>query len=94
MTNEKKTVYIPNIGIAEVSDYTPTNEEKKIFLEYEKQAEKDIIKMKQSNNVNFRWTAFEINRAKRIAEKLGMPYQTYLKSVLKQAMDKDEKRLM
>ena len=58
------------------------------------QAEKDIIKMKQSNNVNFRWTAFEINRAKRIAEKLGMPYQTYLKSVLKQAMDKDEKRLM
>ena len=58
------------------------------------QAEKDIVKMKQSNNVNFRWTAFEINRAKRIAEKLGMPYQTYLKSVLKQAMDKDEKRLM
>lgn len=58
------------------------------------QAEKDIIKMKQSNNVNFRWTAFEINRAKRIAEKLGMPYQTYIKSVLKQAMDKDEKRLM
>ena len=94
MTDKKKTVYIPNIGIAEVSDYIPTSEEKKIFLEYEEQAEKDIIKMKQSNNVNFRWNSYEINRAKRIAEKLGMPYQTYLKSVLKQAMDKDEKRLM
>ena len=58
------------------------------------QAEKEIIKLKQTSNVNFRWNAYEINRAKRIAEKLGMPYQTYLKSVLKQAMDKDEKRLM
>ena len=94
MTDEKKTVYIPNIGIAEVSDYTPTNEEKKAFLEYEEQAEKDIIKMKQSNNVNFRWNAYEINRAKRIAEKLGMPYQTYIKSTLKQAMDNDEKKFM
>ena len=29
-----------------------------------------------------------------IAEKLGMPYQTYLKSTLKQAMDIDEKKFM
>ncbi len=28
-----------------------------------------------------------------LKQKLGMPYQTYLKSVLKQAMDADEKRL-
>lgn len=58
------------------------------------QAEEDIIELKQSVNVNFRWSEFEIRRAKKIAEKLGMPYQTYLKSTLKQAMDRDEKRLM
>lgn len=57
------------------------------------QAEQDIVILKQMNNVNFRWSEFEIKRAKRIAKKLGMPYQTYLKSVLKQAMDADEKRL-
>ena len=34
MTN-KKTVYIPNIGIAEVSDYKPTPEVEKIFTDME-----------------------------------------------------------
>ncbi len=43
--------------------------------------------------VNFRWSEFEIKRAKKIAAKLGMPYQTYIKSLLKQGMDKDEDRL-
>lgn len=56
------------------------------------QAEKDVERLKA--NVNFRWTAAEIRRAKRIAAAKGMPYQTYLKSTLKQAMDKDEKMLM
>jgi len=90
----KKSVFIPNVGIAEVSDYIPTKEEEKIILETEEQAEKDIAEKKQNSNVNFRWSEFEIKRAKKIAQKLGMPYQTYLKSVIKQAMDKDEKRLM
>jgi len=92
--NDKKTVYIPNVGIAEVSDYYPTAEEEKLILEYEEQAERDIAEKKQTVNVNFRWSEFEIKRAKRIAEKLGMPYQTYLKSTLKQAMDKDEKKFL
>ncbi len=56
------------------------------------QAEQDVTRLKA--NVNFRWTASEIRRAKRIAEAKGMPYQTYLKSTLKQAMDRDEKMLM
>ena len=56
------------------------------------QAEKDVEQMKA--NVNFRWKVSEINRAKRIAEAKGMRYQTYLKSTLKQAMDRDEKMLM
>ena len=73
-----KKTFIPTVGIAEVSDYIPTKEEEK----------------KQSANVHFRWSEFEIKRAKKIAEKLGMPYQTYLKSTLKQAMDNDEKKFM
>lgn len=86
----KKSVNIPEIGIAEVSDYIPSADEEEKILEFENQAEKDIADMKQSVNVNFRWSEFEVKRAKKIASKLGMPYQTYLKSTLKQAMDKDE----
>lgn len=56
------------------------------------QAEKDV--KKKYPKVNFRWSEFEIKRAKKIAEKLGIPYQTYLKSLLKQGMDKDERKLM
>jgi predicted DNA binding CopG/RHH family protein len=56
------------------------------------QAEKDIEK--KYPKVNFRWSEFEIARAKKIAKALGMPYQTYIKSLIKQGMDNDEKRLM
>ena len=94
MTKSKNTVYIPTVGIAEISDYTPNIQEEQTFLEFEKQAEKDIASKKQSANVHFRWSEIEVKRAKLIAEKLGMPYQTYLKSTLKQAMDRDEKKLM
>lgn len=90
----KNSVFIPNVGIAEISDYIPTTEEESKFLAYEEQAENDIAEKKQTANINLRWSEFEIKRAKRIAAKLGMPYQTYLKSVLKQAMDKDEQKLM
>ena len=90
----KKIENIPKIGIAEVYDYIPSAEEEQKMLELEKQAEADTAEMKQTANVNFRWSEFEIKRAKRIAQKLGMPYQTYLKSTLKQAMDNDEKKMM
>lgn len=90
----KKNVNIPNIGMAEVSDYTPTQEEEQKIIKFETQAEEDIAKKKQTANVNFRWSEFEIARAKRIAEKMGIPYQTYLKMTLKQAMDNDEKKFM
>lgn len=55
------------------------------------QAEKDISKHKNNAHVNFRWSEFEIARAKKIAKKMGMPYQTYIKFALKQTMDNDEK---
>ncbi len=89
-----KKINIPNIGIAEVSDYIPSEDIEKQILNFEEQAEKDILNKKQTANVHFRWSEFEIARAKKIAEKLGMPYQTYLKSTLKQAMDIDEKKFM
>lgn len=67
------------------SDLTP--EEEQEFDKIIEETEKQIA------NVNFRWSKSEIDRAKRIASKKGMPYQTYLKSTLKQQMDKDEKEL-
>ncbi len=56
------------------------------------QAEADIQAMKQTASVTFRWSEFEIRRAKAIAKKIGIPYQTYIKMSLKQAMDNDEKK--
>ncbi|MFA7659422.1 MAG: hypothetical protein WCY19_08310 [Candidatus Gastranaerophilaceae bacterium] len=56
------------------------------------QADADVEKL-QSANVHFRWSAKEIERAKKIAEIKGLKYQAYIKSVLKQQMDKDEKVL-
>ena len=80
--------------ITDTSSYTDEFGNLHYIDEDIEQAEADIIQLKQTANVNFRWSEFEIRRAKKIAEKLGMPYQTYLKSTLKQAMDRDEKRLM
>lgn len=57
-----------------------------------RQAENDIEKIKSNVNVNFRWSEFEVKRAKKIAKKMGMPYQTYIKFALKQTMDKDEQQ--
>ena len=89
-----KKISIPEIGIAEVSEYIPDKDIESQIISFEEQAEKDILEKKQTANVHFRWSEFEIKRAKKIAEKLGMPYQTYLKSTLKQAMDQDEKKFM
>ena len=89
-----KQVSIPDVGIAEVVDFIPTEDLEDKIAKFEEQAEQDIELKKQTANVHFRWSEFEIKRAKKIAEKLGMPYQTYLKSTLKQAMDKDEKKFM
>ena len=89
-----KKVSIPEFGIAEIVDYEPTQDVENQIIQFEEEAEKDIEAKKQTANVHFRWSEFEIKRAKKIAENLGMPYQTYLKSTLKQAMDADEKKFM
>lgn len=57
------------------------------------QVEKELEERAQNKILHLRWKKSEIERAKRIAEKKGLRYHTYIKSILKQAMDKDEKEL-
>lgn len=56
------------------------------------QAEKDLEE-KQQANLNLRWTKRQIERLKRIAEKRGQKYQTFIKSVLEQVIEAEEKRM-
>ena len=63
-----KKVSIPEIGIAEIVDYEPTQEIEKQIALFEEEAEKDIASKKQTANVHFRWSEFEIKRAKKIAD--------------------------
>lgn len=51
------------------------------------QADQEIL----DGKVNFRMAKAEIERCKRIAAQKGLKYQSYIRSILKQAMDKDEK---
>jgi len=41
----KREIYIKNVGFAKVYDYEPTEEEMKMIIEAEEQAEKDIEDM-------------------------------------------------
>ena len=68
------------------SDLTP--EEEKQFDKMIEEAEKELEA--KSKPVTLRLSISEIERCKKIALKKGLPYQTYIKSVLKQALDKDE----
>ena len=78
------------IKIKSIKNADLTPEEETEFDKMIEQAEEDVEKLKKSANVNFRWNKAEIQRCKKIANKKGLSYQTYIKSVLKQAMDKDE----
>lgn len=80
---KKETTNIPEIGIAEISDYVPSPEEEQKIMKFEKQAEKDINKKKQSVNVNFRWSEFEIARAKKNCSKNGYSLSNLLENDLK-----------
>jgi len=74
------------------SDLTP--EEEALFDQKIETAENQLVKMKSNGTVNFRWSEFEIHRAKKIAAKLGMPYQTYIKTTLEHAMNDYEQKHM
>ncbi len=60
------------------------------------QAESDIQKNNLAvteKNIHFRWNIRDYTRANKIAEKLGLKYQAYLKMRLKEILDRDEKIL-
>lgn len=74
----------------------PTNEAEEFFQEVE-EAEKEIEEKgyaKQTQYVHLRMSPIEVSRAKKIAQKKGLKYQTYLKMRIKEVMDKDERELM
>lgn len=56
------------------------------------QADKDLEE-KQQANLNLRWNKKQINRLKRVAEARGQKYQTFIKSILDQVIDSEEKKL-
>jgi len=88
VTSEEIKKEMNDLGISDL-----TQEQETEFDKMVEQAEKDIEEYKEfkkSINVNFRWSGAELERCKKIAEKKGLPYQIYIKSILKQAMDKDE----
>lgn len=56
------------------------------------QADKEIEELqKKSTNLNLRLSTKELERCKKVAEYKGLKYQTYIKMILKQALDKDER---
>lgn len=44
---------------------------------------------RQTKNVHFRWSEYEIDKAKKIASHLGLKYQTYIKMKLKEIISAD-----
>lgn len=55
------------------------------------QAEKDLD-ARQSANLNLRWNKQQIERLKRVAKARGQRYQTFVKSILEQVIEAEEKR--
>ena len=75
------------IKITAIKESNLTTEEEKQFDKMIEQAEKELEA--KSKPVTLRLSVSEIERCKKIAAKKGLPYQTYIKSILKQALDKE-----
>lgn len=89
------------VKIESIKDANLSPEEIAEFDQMIEQAEKEIEEKqlcscancddkRKTKPVTLRISEGDIERCKRIAEKKGLPYQTYLKSVIKQALDKDD----
>ena len=76
------------IKITAIKESKLTPKEEAEFDKMVEEAEKELES--KSKPVTLRLSISEIERCKKIAAKKGLPYQTYIKSVLKQALDKDE----
>lgn len=81
------------IGQPQQLDDNITIDGKEIPLEKAiEMADKQIEELKKSKtaHIHFLWNQKELDCCKRIAEKKGLKYQSYIKSILKQAMDAEE----
>ncbi len=83
MKKKEQEIKIEDLGIVKLSE-----EEDKLIREKIEQAEKELDS--KTKPLTLRIPLSEIERCKRIAKKKGLPYQTYIKSILKQALDKEE----
>lgn len=81
-----------NIGKIEILKSDLTAEEEASLDAQIEQAEIELLSRKNNATVNFRWSEFEIARAKKIAKKMGIPYQSYIKLTLEKAMGDDERK--
>lgn len=52
----------------------------------------DLAKLKRSEAISLRLPASDLARAKTLAERKAMGYQTYLKSLIRQGLDRDEQQ--
>jgi len=87
---------IEDLGFEELSEEEIAHIEK-ITEDAEKYIEENQLcscsnckSKREETNINFRWSKTELERCKRVAAKKGLKYQTYIKSTLKQALDKDD----
>jgi hypothetical protein len=53
-------------------------------------AQRVLREARRSKNVTIRMPETEIERARRLAEKKGLGYQTYLKRLLQEALDRED----
>ena len=56
------------------------------------EAQADLAKLKRSKSISLRLPASDLTRAKALAEQNGMGYQTYLKSLIRDGLDRDEQQ--
>lgn len=92
----KKKIYTDE-DILNAMEEVETIESDGVFLDIKgkhRNVEKEIQQADQEildGKVNFRMAKIEIERCKRIAAQKGLKYQSYIRSIIKQAMDRDEK---
>lgn len=88
-------IYNPD-KLIEKNELNLTPEQEELLRIKQEEADRDIDAKGyglQTQNVNLRITPSEMARAKRLAALKGLKYQTFLKMVIKEGMDKYENEL-
>ncbi|OGI04085.1 MAG: hypothetical protein A2Y25_11330 [Candidatus Melainabacteria bacterium GWF2_37_15] len=83
-----RKIKIDNLEIEDLGFEELSEEEDELITKMIDEAEKEIES--KTKPLTIRMPLSQIERFKKIAAKKGLPYQTYIKSILKQALDKEE----